>query len=406
MTDPRRADNPPLLRRVVFICPRIPELGGGGTATEAISSGLVKAGIDVTHVTLSPGIRPPAFPTSTVFELGDAHRTPAFRGAHGLTARARGSLLAAHKRVDRRRGLRRLRRFIESLDTNDVVVFTNLLPKITLDQSGYRRTSESPIFIGQHHSSFHGQGSEWERGPRMRHFDDLDLFLALTDEDAELFRSVVHTVCDSVPNVARALDHTRHRPAHVAVALARYEREKRLDLMIDAFATATASDKLRDWELHLYGEGSLRPELAQLIHRKDLDDRVRLMGRTDEVDTVLETAAINLLTSEFEGFPMSVLEASGMGIPSISFDCSPGVRSLVSAATGALVPPDDLESYATELRTLMADDAARDRKGQAARESMVAFGEEAVVAQWFALLRTCFERRRELSTATPPGVGA
>jgi glycosyltransferase involved in cell wall biosynthesis len=310
----------------------------------------------------------------------------------------------AHKRIDRSRGLRRLRRFVESLSAEDVVVFTNLLPKITLDEAGYRKTPTSPVLIGQHHSSFHGQGSAWERGPRMRHFDDLDLFLALTEEDSRLFRSVVSTVCSSVPNVARALDHTRHRPERIAVALARYEREKRLDLMIRGFATATASDELRPWQLHLYGDGSLRSELAQLIEREGLGGRVELKGRTDEVEKVLETAAINLLTSEFEGFPMSVLEASAMGIPTVSFDCSPGVRALVSDRTGALVAPGDMDAYVTALRTLMTSAEEREGRGEVARASIGAFGEAAVVSRWFTLISECYQRRSEATALRDRGV--
>ena len=390
--------------RIVFACPRIPELGGGGTATEALSRALVQRGVDVSHVTLYPGIRPPLVPTLTVFEMGAAHRTPSFRGARGLRSRARGAVTALLKRRDRRQGLRRLRRFVETLGSRDVVVFTNLLPKMILDESGYRRSESSPIFIGQHHSSFHGEGSSWERGPKMRHFDDVDLFLALTEEDADLFQSVVEAPCSSVPNIAPPMEHGRHSPGHTVVALARYEREKRLDLMIEAFSAATTREH-RDWQLHLYGEGSLRRQLEEQIERLKIDDRVHLMGRTDKVEEVMRTAALHLMTSEFEGFPMSVLEASAMGVPTIAFDSSPGIRALVSDTSGVRVAAGDLAAFSVELERLMADDERRGRLGSAALDVAATYSGDRIVDRWLGLVHGCDRRRRDRPTKQIDGTG-
>ncbi|GAB3018526.1 hypothetical protein GCM10011376_00420 [Nocardioides flavus (ex Wang et al. 2016)] len=394
MTRPEASQTNDWTGRIIFACPRIPELGGGGTSTEALSRAMIQRGVDVSHVTLNPGIRPSAVPTLTVFEMGDAHRTPAFRGARGARSRAVGAVTALRKRIDRRRGLRRLRSFVEALEPHDVVVFTNLLPKIVLDASGYRRTENSPIFIGQHHSTFLGKGSEWERGPKMRHFDDVDLFLALTDADADLFRTVVKARCGSVPNIAPPMDRSRSRPAPHVVALARYEHEKRLDLMIEAFAAATRH-AYQDWQLHLYGEGSLRSQLEEQIRRLKVEDRVRLMGRTDDVEEVLGTASLHLMTSEFEGFPMSVLEASAMGLPTLAFDCSPGLRALVSDDSGVLVDPDDPAAFSIELERLIADGGLRARLGNGALAVAATFSGDAVVDRWFDHIKDCVRRRRD-----------
>lgn len=405
MTRPAASQRNDWTGRIIFACPRIPELGGGGTATEALSRALIQRGVDVSHVTLTPGIRPPLVPTFTVFEMGDAHRTPSFRGTRGIRARARGAVTALLKWRDRRRGLRRLRRTVETLGPHDVVVFTNLLPKIILDESGYRRSASSPIFIGQHHSTFHGQGSEWERGPKMRHFDDIDLFLALTNEDARLFQSVVEAPCRSVPNIAPPMEHRRHRPGHTVVALARYEREKQLDLMIEAFAAATRHEH-REWHLHIYGDGSLRSQLEGQIKQLNLDDRVHLMGRTDDVEEVMSTAALHLLTSEFEGFPMSVLEASAMGVPTIAFDCSPGVRELVSEKSGVLVAPGDPAAFSVELERLIADDRLRGLLGSAALEVAATYSGDAVVDKWFNFIHECDRRREPISLVKGAGASS
>ena len=55
------------------------------------------------------------------------------------------------------------------------------------------------------------------------------------------------------------------------------------------------------------------------------------------------------MTSWMESLPMSILEAAAMGVPTIAFDCSPGVRSLIGTERGWLVPPGDEAAYARGL---------------------------------------------------------
>lgn len=180
---------PDWLRRVVFVCRQIPEVGGGGTAIESLSDALTAADVRVEHVSIFPGSREPRYPTRYVFRLGDAHRISTFRGARGARAKASGLILLLQKRIDLRIGRKRLRRVMSALDEHDVVVFTNVLPKMKLDESGYQQVGSRPIVIGQHHSSFEGAGTTWERDALARHFADADMFLALTEEDARQFRS-------------------------------------------------------------------------------------------------------------------------------------------------------------------------------------------------------------------------
>lgn len=386
---------PVWLRRMVFVCRQIPELGGGGTAIESLSEALTAAGVSVEHVSIFPGTRTPRFATLRIFRLGDEHRVSAFREARGTRAKARGLVLVAQKRLDLLLGRRRLRQLMGNLDGRDVVVFTNVLPKIKLDEAGFTASGTSPITIGQHHSSFEGAGTTWERDALVQHFADADLFLALTEEDARKFRAILPVPCSSVPNPVQALTATKREARPIAVALARYSHEKQLDVMIRAFKLAVADPTLDDWELHLYGDGAMRDQLASMITEESLDGRVRLMGRTDDVAGVLASASLNLLSSSFEGFPMSILEAASVGVPTVAFDCSAGVRELVPAGAGVLVPPDDLDAYAAALHTMMRDPATRTAMGASARSSVARFLGPAVVVRWFELLEDCQQRRRE-----------
>lgn len=385
---------PRLPDRVTFVLWQFPEDGGCGRATELLGGALRRRGVAVDFMTMVPGAASTDLDTFSVLRLSQAHRRPVLREATGLIGTAKGLGLLALKRLDTAYGLRAARRRLGRLGSTSVVVFTNVGPKRMLGKGGYRRSGGGPVVVGQHHSSFSGALATGQLEEMPEHFGDLDAFVTLTDEDARQFQSVLPVPCSAIPNIAEDVqDPSSNGASKVAVALTRYAREKRLDVMIRAFHEATTTPDLGDWELHLYGSGGLRTELQDLVDGLGLSSRVLLHDRTSEVSRVLAGAAVNLMSSEYEGFPMAVLEASSHGLPTIAFDCSAGMRELVSDSTGALLAQGDHRGYVRALRALMLDDVERRTKGLAARESVASYDESTVVEHWLSLFDACARRR-------------
>ena len=90
-------------------------------------------------------------------------------------------------------------------------------------------------------------------------------------------------------------------------------RQKNQGFLLRIFAEAR---RLRpDIKLVVAGEGPLRLELEQAIRTLRLLDSVRLLGERDDVPQVLMTSDGFVLTSRFEGSPLSLLEAQAAGLP-------------------------------------------------------------------------------------------
>lgn len=380
--------------RVTFVLWQFPEDGGCGRSTELLGRALRRRGVAVDVISMVPGVGSTELDTFSALRLAQAHRRPVFREATGVAGRARGLGLLLLKRLDSAYGLRVARRRLERLGSTSAVVFTNVGPKQMLRGGGYRPSAVGPILIGQHHSSYSGARATGQLEDMRDHFDDIDAFVTLTEEDARQFQSVVPVPCSAIPNISQQPEGPAGgAPGRVAVALTRYAREKRLDIMIKAFGEATTAPGLGDWELHLYGSGDLREELQALVDALGLSGRVRLHDRTNDVSRVLSGAAINLMSSAYEGFPMAVLEASSHGVPTVAFDCSAGMRELVSDSTGALLAQDDVPGFVSALRVLMLDDAERRARGVAAQASVQKYDESHVVEQWLGILDDCRRRR-------------
>ena len=65
------------------------------------------------------------------------------------------------------------------------------------------------------------------------------------------------------------------------------------------------------------------------------------MEPTRDVSRIFDTASLHLMTSTFEGFGMSIVEAAWAGVPTMAFVCSPGVAEVVTPTQGFPVRPGD-----------------------------------------------------------------
>jgi glycosyltransferase involved in cell wall biosynthesis len=147
--------------------------------------------------------------------------------------------------------------------------------------------------------------------------------------------------------VRRALGVGAETP--VALCVARLEPQKRHDVLLDAWAELPG-----DAQLWLAGDGSRRAELAsQAAAMKG----VRFLGNRNDVPDLLAAADVTVLTSDWEGMPVAVLESLAAGVPVVASDVD-GVRDAV-ADGGLVVPRRDPQATAAALRTLLYDRQAR-----------------------------------------------
>ena len=124
---------------------------------------------------------------------------------------------------------------------------------------------------------------------------------------------------------------------------------------------------------------------ARLAGDPALAARVRRLGRVSDADLAgwLDLAAIVAVPSRYEGFGLPALEAMAAGVAVVAAD-STALPEVVGDA-GRLVPPGDVDAWATALGQLLASPVARDRLGGLGRRRAAAFS-PAANAQGFAEL--------------------
>jgi glycosyltransferase involved in cell wall biosynthesis len=240
--------------------------------------------------------------------------------------------------------------------------------------------------VGQEHL-FLGRHKQRLRRKICRGYRRLDMVTTLTTSDADDYRRALagHARLETVPNPVPALGGIRASGDHnVVVSAGRLAWQKGYDRLIPAYA-GIASDH-PDWQLQIFGKGIGQASLSALISDLGAERHIRLMGYTNALYDELARAAVFVMSSRFEGFPMVLLEAMGIGLPVVSFDCHNGPRDLIEhGRNGLLVPEGDIEGLGAALSSLMADGPRRRAMGAAARETAKAYDVTIIAQRWESL---------------------
>ncbi len=130
------------------------------------------------------------------------------------------------------------------------------------------------------------------------------------------------------------------------------------------------------------GYGEREEELQLLIERHDVAEQVRLTGKRSDVPALLMASDVYLNCSNWEGMPLSTIEAMGAGLALVCTKTE-GIGALMPTGdNGFVVPVGDPTAMADAIRTLADDSRLRKRMGKASRK---------LAEQQFSKERMCSE---------------
>ena len=171
---------------------------------------------------------------------------------------------------------------------------------------------------------------------------------------------------------------------YTLLAVGRLADQKGFDLLIPAFQHIAAD--FPSWHLRILGDGFDRAKLQAQITSLGMESRISLPGRAGNVGQWYEAADMYVMSSRFEGFPNTLVEAMAHGLPAVSFDCDTGPRDIIRhEVDGLLVSAGDSQALEQALRRLMADENLRKQFANRAIEVRERFSMERIAGKWESL---------------------
>ncbi len=173
---------------------------------------------------------------------------------------------------------------------------------------------------------------------------------------------------------------------NIILNVGRLDAQKNQKLLIESFAAL--APRFPGWQVHIIGEGRLRPALERQIARLGLQDRVFLKGTTSQIGDAYASARIFALPSSYESFGLATAEAMAHSLPAIGFADCPGTNELITDRENGLLAEglDSVPAFTAALEYLMNNPAERGRLGSNARQSIESFDTQKIADLWEKLL--------------------
>ena len=159
--------------------------------------------------------------------------------------------------------------------------------------------------------------------------------------------------------------------------------QKRVCRVVETWALL--EKKSPNWKLTIVGDGTEKVELQKLAHNLGIE-RISFEG-FQEPKCYYERASILILTSEYEGFGLVIVEAMSFGVVPVVYGSYSAVYDIISDGSDGLILPYDrngfkAEAMAEKLLALMGDDDYRISIAQKAVEKSKKYSIRSIVDSW------------------------
>jgi glycosyltransferase involved in cell wall biosynthesis len=146
------------------------------------------------------------------------------------------------------------------------------------------------------------------------------------------------------------------------IMVARFSQQKDHDTLLKAMAAIDAP-----WNVSFVGDGPRLEIIRQLADELGIADRIDFLGNRRDVPELLAGADIFVLSSLWEGFPISILEAMRAGLPVVASDVGGANESVIHEETGFLTRPKDIDGLRERIKRLLDEPELRLRMGNEGR---------------------------------------
>lgn len=144
-----------------------------------------------------------------------------------------------------------------------------------------------------------------------------------------------------------------------------------------------------DYRLWLAGDGECRADCEELASELGLNNRIVFLGNRSDIPSLLATTDVTVLSSHYEGMPLSAIEGMCSGKPFIASDVD-GLREIAGKAA-LLFPHEDDRRLATLIRQICEDDGLYKQVATRCWERALQYDIKDMAEKYEKIYNQCFE---------------
>lgn len=169
------------------------------------------------------------------------------------------------------------------------------------------------------------------------------------------------------------------------ISVGRLRPQKNISRLLDIAAAALKD--YPDWHWDIYGEGPLRGELEAKRDALGLENQVHFCGQVSDLYDRYHNYSFMVMTSDYEGFPMTLLEGAANSLPLLAFDVPTGPSEIIeNGKNGFLCKKDNEAEMKGNIELLISDKYLRNNLSLGSKSSIATFSVSLIEKQWVELL--------------------
>ena len=279
----------------------------------------------------------------------------------------------------------RLSKIIRQLKSDMVISFTSAINiYVLLAKLGFG----SKVVVSERNSPDRNPSSTFMRWIRNRLYPLSDGFVFQTESARQYFPGQIQ---NKGIVIANPLESNLPQPypgirSDKVISVGRLEEQKNYALLLNAFAAFKPEHP--DYVLHIYGDGSLKKKIQELILDLNLEDSVILKGYVKNWHEEVLDARMYVLSSDYEGMPNALMEAMAIGLPSIATDCPCGGPGYIIAdkKNGLLFPVGDQAALVNCMLSIADYAGFADRISKQGISDSQRFDISQIASQWLSFI--------------------
>jgi len=163
------------------------------------------------------------------------------------------------------------------------------------------------------------------------------------------------------------------------------EKIKNFSLLLNSFSKSKVYEN--GTKLLIIGDGSDKDFILTKVTALQLENQIQVLSFQKNITPYIQHARCTILTSHFEGFPMSLIESLAVGTPVISVDCETGPKEIIqNNFNGLLVPNHDDFALSEAIKTMVENEKLYQTCKNNAQKSVEHLSLTTIAQQWKQLL--------------------
>lgn len=353
------------MKKICFFSANFSNGGGTERVTSIIANELVKLGYDITIISCIDGEK-------SYFKLDSRIKLDRlYKSCSGL----KFNLTAAYK----------LRKKIKEYDFDYIIDIDTIHSFFSIPAIIGLRTK---VISWEHFNYYSDLGVRRRRWGRVLAAKYADRIITLTNEDREAFLENlrVKAKIDYIYNPTPYPNEKRSEcTSKIAISIGRLTAQKGFDKLLDIWKQIEERDD--KWLLYIIGSGEDKEKLLKQKESLNLK-RVVFVENTKNIKEYYEKASIYLMTSRFEGLPMTLIEAQSFGLPIISYDIKTGPKDVISDnKDGYLIEEDNQKQFVEKFLELANNRDKIEGFSKEAYKSSKRFHLDNIIDRWIKVLK-------------------